>query len=69
MVGAGKYDDLCTEARRKAKAEGAILIILNGEKGQGFSVQATLDVLVRLPQMLRHMADDIEKDAITQLHD
>ena len=27
----GKYDDLCTGVREVAKAEGTVLIILNGE--------------------------------------
>lgn len=36
-LGPGKYDDLCTYVREKAKAEGAIVIVYGGERGQGFS--------------------------------
>ena len=39
--GPGKYDDLCTQARNTAKAAGVVLIVFGGEKGDGFSVQAS----------------------------
>lgn len=58
--GAGKYDDLCTYVREESQAEGAFVVILNGVKGSGFSVQLTSRDLHRLPSILRSMADDIE---------
>jgi len=61
-LGPGRYDDLCTEVREKAKAAGAILIILEGDRGMGFSVQAKPADLVKLPGVLRHMARAIELD-------
>lgn len=60
--GPGKYDDLCSEARTKANAAGAILIILDGDKGHGFEVQAPIDVQLRLPTLLRDTAQKIEDD-------
>lgn len=62
-MGPGKYDELCTEVRDKAKADGAIVLIFNGEKGSGFSCQAPLPVIMSLPSMLRSMANQIEADA------
>jgi hypothetical protein len=62
MIGPGKYDDLATEARERAKATGVILIVIQGEHGSGFSCQANLQVTLELPKMLREMADEIEKD-------
>jgi len=62
MTGAGKYDDLCTQAREAAQAEGAILIVMGGNKGQGFSAQLPLHLIAVVPQMLRHVADEIEAD-------
>ncbi len=62
MIGPGKYDDLCTEAREKSGAVAVIMIMLGGRHGSGFSVQAPLDVQVGLPQILRTVADQIEKD-------
>jgi hypothetical protein len=55
----GKYDDLCTGARLVAKAEGVILIVINGEKGSGFSVQGTIEVLHQLPEVLEAVAEQI----------
>jgi hypothetical protein len=58
-VGAGKYDDLCTYVREKAEAQGAIVVILNGNKGQGFAMQADLPSTLRLADMLEFMAKEI----------
>lgn len=60
--GPGKYDDLCTAARDGAKAKGAILLVVEGDRGSGFSVQAPLRIIVSLPNILRTMADQIEAD-------
>lgn len=61
-LGKGKYDDECTLVRERTNAMTAIVIIEGGDKGQGFSCQ-TIDPLVqvRLPQILRRVADDIEQ--------
>lgn len=61
MLGLGRYDDLCTKAREEAKAIGAVLMIICGEKGSSFSCQAPREITEDLPNMLRHMADQIEK--------
>jgi hypothetical protein len=62
MIGAGKYDELCTAARESARAKGAILIIMEGGRGSGFSVQGPLEITLRLPGTLRWLADQIETD-------
>lgn len=59
--GPGKYDDACTLAREKAEAQGAILLIFGGNKGEGFSVQAPEHIIRRVPKILRTLADLIEK--------
>jgi hypothetical protein len=62
MIGPGKYDDLCTEAREAAEAEGAILIILGGNKGPGFSAQLPMTVDLRIvAALLREVAGQIER--------
>lgn len=58
-IGPGKYDDLCTLVRKKAKAEGAIVIVINGNDGDGFSCQSNLPTLRALPELLEHMAANI----------
>jgi hypothetical protein len=62
MIGPGRYDELCTEAREKAKAWGAVLIIFEGDKGYGFSAQLPPDELRKVPAVLRYLADTIEAD-------
>lgn len=59
-VGPGKYDDLCTHVREAADADGAIVIIF-APTGFGFSVQASMDVQLTLPTILREVADQIEQ--------
>jgi hypothetical protein len=64
MTGPGKYDDICTRAREDAIAGCALLIILDGEHGHGFSAQFTDPSYVqRLPAILRDIAKQIERDA------
>ncbi len=58
-LGPGKYDELCTQARVKAKADGAVVIIINGERGSGFSVQGDLMLQASLPDVLENVAAQI----------
>lgn len=60
-MGPGKYDDLATDVRKKAQADGAVVIIVNGNKGNGFSAQLSPELTLTLPSMLRHMADQMEE--------
>lgn len=63
-LGPGKYDDLCTEVREKTGAEAVIVLVKNGNKGSGFSMQATLKLTLGLPTILRSLADEIEKGGL-----
>lgn len=60
----GKYDDLCTMVREAAQAEGVILIVINGNKGAGFSVQATAKMVSAIPDMLEYTAVTIRLQEI-----
>jgi hypothetical protein len=59
-LGPGKYDGALTEAREKLRCRGAALLVFGGEKGDGFSCQCSIEDLLKLPGMLRFMADEIE---------
>lgn len=59
--GPGKYDELATEVRTKAKAEGVLVLIVNGVRGSGFSAQLSLDLTLTLPAILRDIANQIEE--------
>lgn len=60
-LGAGKYDDLCTYVREQADAKAAIVIVVGGNKGQGFSCQADLATLLMLPDMLELIAKQLRE--------
>lgn len=61
--GPGKYDDACTAARETTKAVACVLMVINGNQGSGFSVQTlNSDVILRLPSLLRNMADQMEAE-------
>jgi hypothetical protein len=63
-TGPGKYDDIATMAMNITQAEGVIVIVLNGNKGYGFSAQFDDPVLMRnVPGMLRSIADQIDADS------
>jgi hypothetical protein len=61
-LGPGKYDDACTAAMLATEADAVILIVVNGNKGNGFAVQAYgIDLTAKIPGLLRVLADDLEK--------
>ena len=62
-VGPGKYDDACTAAMTATGAEAIVLVVIDGDRGNGFSVQShNLANAMRLPRLLRDVADGIEAD-------
>jgi len=64
-IGPGKYDLETTMVQKETNAQGVILIIIDGKRGSGFSVQATLEVTLAIPGMLRTIADKMEADIST----
>jgi hypothetical protein len=64
-IGAGKYDDVCTHVRESTKAAGAIVIVIDGELGHGFSCQADIMTTLALPDILESMAASIRRDHST----
>ena len=62
MQGGGKYNVECEELRERLKADGVILLVFGGARGEGFEVQVPIAEMLRLPEFLRTIADEIEKD-------
>ena len=62
MNGPGKYDMVAGLARATTGAAGVILIVIDGAAGSGFSIQAPLELTIKLPAILRNMADEIAAD-------
>lgn len=58
-MGPGVYDHECTRVRKRTKASGVALIVIGGDKGSGFSVQADALITLTLPEMLESMAKQI----------
>jgi hypothetical protein len=67
MIGPGIYDEECGKLRESTGAAVAFAIIMGGDKGSGFSAQFDMakvypEHLKRIPEVLRHIADSVEKD-------
>lgn len=62
MAEGNQYDDNCTRLREETKAEGVIMIIINGDKGTGFGVQLNPLIAPLVPQILRNIADQMDGD-------
>ena len=60
-LGPGKYAVECERDLRETEASAVLLIVLNGKKGNGFSM-ATLypELMAAVPSILRDMANEIE---------
>jgi hypothetical protein len=62
-IGGGKYDDAANLARLTTEAQFLILLVIGGNRGEGFSIQTTdVRYLKSAPGMLREIANQIEKD-------
>jgi hypothetical protein len=61
-TGPGRYDDLATLVREKSSAQGVLVAVIGGDKGMGFSVQATPETLLVLPELLEQIARQIRRD-------
>jgi hypothetical protein len=61
--GPGIYDSLCTYVRGAAHAKGAIVIIIDGDLGSGFSAQLPPLESLQIPDILERMARQIREGA------
>ena len=61
MSGPGKYDDWCSRIIEQHHPQGVLVMVVGGDRGEGFSVQAIKPAMDALPRALRIMADAIEQ--------
>jgi hypothetical protein len=61
-IGPGKYDDICSKIRQEVNAKGVVLLILGGDKGDGFSCQAEKHLLECLRLCLEQSAEAMKQD-------
>lgn len=60
-MGPGKYDKQLTEALKSSGAKQGLLIVIDGKDGPSFCAQMTKELTKEIPQLLRHLAKNIEK--------
>jgi hypothetical protein len=62
-VGPNKYDHLATLVGESADAEAVVVIVIGGNDGSGFSVQATASFIKAsiLGKILHEVADRVEE--------
>jgi hypothetical protein len=62
MLGPGKYDALCTLVRHRAHARGAIVVVVGGSDGDGFSAQLSPEDIRIAIKAFREVADQLQAD-------
>ena len=61
-TGPGKYDDMATYVREQTNARGVVVIVFEGDRGMGFSVQGDELVTLALPNVLESVAEQVRRD-------
>jgi hypothetical protein len=58
---AGLFDRVCDHVRQSTDARCAAVVIIGGESGSGYSIAGSFDAQLLLPDILRKMADILER--------
>lgn len=62
-VGKGKYGHLAEDVLKKTQGIAAFVMVVGGKDGPGFAIASlTHGIAVKLPTLLRLVADEIEND-------
>jgi len=61
-IGPGAYDAEAEIIRERTRARGVLLIVIHGDRGNGFECHVTGEDAVLIPGALRRLADIIEGD-------
>ena len=61
-LGPGKYDDLCTYVRKQAEADGAMVVVMNGNRGSGFSTQGDAVIISATIAILEQVLAQLKAD-------
>ena len=61
--GSGKYGKLAVIVQELTQAKAVVIAVVDGDMGHGFEVISSIPNFdSKVPQLLRSMADEIEKD-------
>lgn len=64
LNGPGKYDDECKAVKASTNAVGVLLMVVEGDRGNGVSFRTSEPELMRiLPRMLEQIAQQMRLDA------
>lgn len=66
-VGGGKYDAEVEHVYASSGGAVALVIVLGGPRGAGFSCKGEVTEIMKLPSLLRTVADSIEEDQRTAM--
>jgi hypothetical protein len=58
---AGLFDIVCSEVQQSTDARCAAVIVIGGASGSGYSIAGSFDAQLLLPDILRKMADVLER--------
>jgi len=64
--GAGKYDDEAVEVLKETEGRGVLLMVFEGKRGSGFSFVGDINIILKVPEILRQVASEIERDLQSQ---
>lgn len=65
MIGPGKYDDCATLVREQTSANAVLVVVMGGNKGSGFAVQAHQTIS---PKMLAELLETIAIQLRADVH-
>ena len=58
---AGLFDLVCSEVQQTTDARCAAVVVIGGASGSGYSIAGSFDAQLLLPDILRKMADVLER--------
>jgi len=64
--GPGKYDEEAMEVLKEAEGRGVLLMVFEGKRGSGFSWVGDINIILKVPEILRVIAKQIEDDMKAQ---
>jgi len=61
------YEDVAAAVKAQTGAQGVVLIVFGGVRGSGAAIDVTTTMAALLPQYLRAVADELDRDARTRV--
>ena len=65
--GDGTYPELAAHCVAQTHASGVVLLVVNSDRGTGFTIQAEPLIGVSLPAIIRTLADELDVGRITAM--